>query len=216
MIYVLSSPTNYKYGFWRVIFPPGSACTLTNGTKTYKAPASAVEIGRYSFPIPERGQWTVSCTDGTHTASKTQTISMEYSYFATTLSYEVYYYNNGDVSSLTGGWNNATVGTSLSAKIEVRSDGYAQTLTVTSKNTINLAGINTIHVIGTMTASGNLSTAKFSIGGSSVSVSGESGKTNNLTDFSLDVSSVSSGQFTFTLNSGLGYSSISISKIYGT
>ena len=87
MIYVLSGGISHKYGFWHVNFPVGSSCTLTNGTRTYKAPSDAVSLGKYTFPIPESGSWTVSCTDGIQTASKAITFSSKYSYAASTLSY---------------------------------------------------------------------------------------------------------------------------------
>lgn len=95
MIYVLSGGISHKYGFWRVNFPVGSSCTLTNGTRTYKAPSDAVSLGKYTFPIPESGSWTVSCTDGIQTASKDITFSSKYSYAASTLSYADYIFKAG-------------------------------------------------------------------------------------------------------------------------
>ena len=210
MIYVLSGSSSL-YAVIAVTYPSGSICTC--GGKAAKDTS-----GYALFPV-KAGTYTVECHTSDNSKSKSASVTVASSdrgkSFAVALNYAVYYYDNGDISSLTGGWNNATAGTALSANVEARSDGYAQTLTVTSKNTIDLAEISTIHVIGTMTASGQVSKAKFSIGGSSLSVSGASGQTNELTDFPLDVSSVSSGQFTFTLDSGLGYSAIHISQIYG-
>ena len=210
MIYVMSGSAPL-YAIIAVTYPSGSICTC-GGKK-------AKDTSGYALFNVKAGTYTVECHTSDNSKSKSTSVTVAASdkgkSIAVALNYAIYYYNNGDVSSLTGGWNNATAGASLSAKIEVRSDGYAQILTVTSKNTIDLAEINTIHVIGTMTASGEVSTAEFSIGGSSVSVSGLINITNELTDFTLDVSSVSSGQFTFTLNSGRSYSSINISQIYG-
>lgn len=57
-----------------VTYPAGSVCTCTKGTKTYKAKDTS---GRALFAVPEVGDWTVSCTDGTDTASKTVTITAE-------------------------------------------------------------------------------------------------------------------------------------------
>lgn len=210
MIYVMSGEGKLTTVI-AVTYPSGSICTCEGK----KAP----DTSGYALFNVKAGTYTVECHTSDNSKSKSTSVTIAASdkgkSIAVALNYAVYYYNNGDVSSLTGGWNNATAGSSLSARIEVRSDGYAQTLTVTSKNTIDLAEINTIHVIGTMTASGDLSTAKFSIGGASVSVSGGINITNDLTDFSLDVSGVSSGKFTFDLNSGRSYSSINISQIYG-
>ena len=210
MIYVLSGSPSL-YAVIAVTYPSGSICTC--GGKAAK------DTSGFALFNVKAGTYTVECHTSDNSKSKSTSVTVADSdkgkSFAVVLNYAVYYYNNGDVSSLTGGWDNATAGASLSAKIKVHSDGYAQILTVTSKNTIDLAEINTIHVIGKMTASGEVSTAKFSIGGASVSVSGGINITNELTDFTLDVSSVSSGQFTFTLNSGRSYSSINISQIYG-
>lgn len=53
-----------------VTYPEGSVCTVTNGTKTYKAKDTS---GKALFSV-EAGDWTVSCTDGESTASKSVTV----------------------------------------------------------------------------------------------------------------------------------------------
>ena len=204
--------TSKAFAVIGVSYPAGSICTCTDGTKTLKLKNTS---GQGLFIIPYAATWSVTATDGTNTKSESVEITSEGQSVSVTLLYAVYYYNNGDINSLTGGWNNATVGTALSARIDVASSGYAQTLTVSSNNTIDLTEINTIYVVGTMTASDRYANTEFTIGGASTSVSGEINQTNTKTDFSLDVSSVSSGKFTFNLMSGSGYSSINITKIYG-
>lgn len=57
-----------------VTYPAGSVCTCTKGTKSYTAKNTS---GLALFAVPDTGDWTVSCTDGTDTASKTVTISAE-------------------------------------------------------------------------------------------------------------------------------------------
>lgn len=57
-----------------VTYPAGSVCTCTKGTKTYKAKGTS---GLALFAVPEVGDWTVSCTDGTQTASTTVSITAE-------------------------------------------------------------------------------------------------------------------------------------------
>ena len=142
MIYVLSGGTSHKYGFWRVNFPAGSSCTLTNGTRTYKAPDDAVSLGRYTFPIPESGSWTVSCTDGTHTASKTLSFSNQYIYYATTLAYQLVLFDSGSYADATGGWNKS--GSTLSASATATSmDGATDN--VYTKNKISVSGYSTLH-----------------------------------------------------------------------
>lgn len=57
-----------------VTYPAGSVCTCTKGTKTYKAKNTS---GLALFAVPEVGDWTVSCTDGTHVNSQTVSITAE-------------------------------------------------------------------------------------------------------------------------------------------
>lgn len=59
-----------------VIYPEGSTCTATNGTKTLIASDTN---GEYIFSIPEPlslpETWTISCTNGTNTATGTVSIT---------------------------------------------------------------------------------------------------------------------------------------------
>lgn len=85
-----------KFGIFSVSFPVGSTCYITNGTKTINAPADAVALGRYNFPVPEAGAWTATCTDGTNTRSSSPvTFSAEYQYESVTLSYSHYIFEEG-------------------------------------------------------------------------------------------------------------------------
>lgn len=74
-----------------VMFPSGSVCTCTNGTKTYRAPNTG---GAVFFSIPSIGDWTVSCTDGTRTKSRTVTMAAN-SVVSVTLNYELILVQNG-------------------------------------------------------------------------------------------------------------------------
>lgn len=69
-----------------VTYPSGSTCTCTNGSKTLTAKGTG---GSYVFYVPEAGTWTVSCTDGTSTASKSVVISNEYQSELVDLSYNI-------------------------------------------------------------------------------------------------------------------------------
>lgn len=85
-----------------VTYPAGSVCTCAKGTKTYKAKNTS---GLALFAVPEVGDWTVSCTDGTHTASKTVTISAEGEAMNVRLMYQLVLYNAGDKNlDVTGGY----------------------------------------------------------------------------------------------------------------
>lgn len=69
-----------------VAYPQGSTCTCTNGTKTLRAKDTS---GAFLFAIPEAGTWTVSCTDGTQTASKAVVIVSQYQAESVTLLYPI-------------------------------------------------------------------------------------------------------------------------------
>ena len=83
-----------------VTYPAGSVCTCTKGTKTYKAKNTS---GLALFAVPEVGDWIVSCTDGTQTASKTVTISAEGETVNVALVYNLLIVNGTD-TSVSGGW----------------------------------------------------------------------------------------------------------------
>lgn len=74
-----------NYAVWRVTYPAGSICTCTNSTDELQAPDTT---GGVFFYIPSAGSWTVSCTDGTKTASSTVTFNTSTRIKATTLTYE--------------------------------------------------------------------------------------------------------------------------------
>ena len=108
-----------------VTYPAGSVCTCTKGTKNYKAKNTS---GLALFAVPETGEWTVSCTDGTQTASTTATVSAEGKAVNVKLAYDLRLFDNGDECvSVTGGWTNAgyTYSSLLPAPPEI-SDGRIQ------------------------------------------------------------------------------------------
>lgn len=87
-----------------VTYPAGSVCTCTKGTKSYKAKNTS---GLALFAVPEAGDWTVSCTDGTKTASTTVTVSAEGEAVNVKLTYGLRLFDNGDeCTDTTGGWTN--------------------------------------------------------------------------------------------------------------
>ncbi len=75
-----------------VKYPSGSSCICTDGTKIIKAKGTT---GICEFFVPRAGAWTISCTDGTKTASETVIVSAKGSSFIVYLYYEVFLYNNG-------------------------------------------------------------------------------------------------------------------------
>ena len=77
-----------------VMYPAGSTCTCTKGTKTLTAKDTS---GSWIFFVPETGTYTVSCTDGTDTASKSVVIDGQYQTKNVVLTYETILYENGDL-----------------------------------------------------------------------------------------------------------------------
>lgn len=82
MIYVLSGGEKIR-SIIAVTYPEGSICTCSNGTKTLKARDTS---GKALFNV-STGTWTVSCTDGSETASETVSITAEGQVKAVELSY---------------------------------------------------------------------------------------------------------------------------------
>lgn len=129
-----------------VTYPAGSVCTCTKGTKSYKAKNTS---GRALFAVPEVGDWTVSCTDGTQTASTTVTVTADGEAVNVKLAYDLRLFDNGDeCAGVTGGWTNAgyTYSSMLPAPPEI-SDGRIQLYGKSGGNTgigtaqsIDLAG----------------------------------------------------------------------------
>lgn len=87
-----------------VTWPAGSTCTCENGNTVLTAQDTS---GSYTFTVPSTGTWTVSCTDGTQTASKTVSITADGQSTTAKLAYDLRLFDNGDeCTDTTGGWTN--------------------------------------------------------------------------------------------------------------
>lgn len=87
-----------------VTYPAGSVCTCTKGAKSYKAKNTS---GLVLFAVPEVGEWTVSCTDGTVSTSETVSITIDGQTVTVELLYNLKLFDNGDqCTNTTGGWSN--------------------------------------------------------------------------------------------------------------
>ena len=84
-----------------VTYPSGSVCTCTNGTLTLTAKGTG---GKAIFVIPSAGTWTVTAVKGSKSKSKAVSITAEGQVETVVLAYELVLFDNGDVTSLTGGW----------------------------------------------------------------------------------------------------------------
>ena len=139
-----------------VTYPAGSVCTCAKGTKTYKAKNTS---GRALFAVPEVGDWTVSCTDGTQTASKTVTISAEGEGINVELVYELLLFFDGNAyTDVTGGWNGQTVAGAVNITIEgayvLMYAGYGAEGFCTTGNLIDLTNYSVLEV--TIAETGNV------------------------------------------------------------
>ena len=84
-----------------VIYPSGSACMCVCGSTILTAPDTS---GSAAFIVSNASTWTVSCADGDKFDSKSVSVTTEGENKSITLSYDLYLYNNGDNSAVTGGW----------------------------------------------------------------------------------------------------------------
>ena len=125
-----------------VTYPEGSVCTCTNGTKTLKAKDTS---GKALFNVTV-GEWTVSCTDGSRTTSKTVSISTEGQAESVTLSYYLAVLENGVLSALTGGINGLNSQTSFTdgkiVSVRKNSDGNY----FTTENAITVTDYSTLYI----------------------------------------------------------------------
>lgn len=129
-----------------VTYPAGSTCTCTNGSTVLTAPDTS---GSYTFTVPNTGTWTVSCTDGTQTASKTVTVSAEGEAMSVKLAYELLLFFNGNsYTDVTGGWASKIESNPASCSVKgaylemyAGSGGYA---TSTTGNLIDLTNFNVL------------------------------------------------------------------------
>lgn len=67
-----------------VTYPSGATCTASDGSTTLTAPDTT---GTWACVVPNTGEWTVSCIDGTQTASKTVSITADGQSASVVLSY---------------------------------------------------------------------------------------------------------------------------------
>ena len=203
-----------------VTYPAGSICTCTNGTRTLKAR----DTSGYALFNVTVGEWTVSCTDGSRTASKAVSITTDGQSESVTLSYSLLLYSpTGDWKSYVGGYasnNQASVSESNNQLVFLLKqnpyganavyDILAYTndpVDLTEYTTATIA-LSTTHVNGYVSSlyigfstsqTGNL-TATYSLGDSTPSQANSLSKT-----ITIDVSSLS-GSYYFGVRGKAGMS----------
>lgn len=88
-----------------VKYPIGSICTCTNGTVTYTA---LDDSGAAAFAVGI-GEWIITSTDGTYTASENINITFEGQIEIVTLEYDLILYKPGMTEGVTGlGWQSGS------------------------------------------------------------------------------------------------------------
>nr|DAJ10175.1 MAG TPA: hypothetical protein [Caudoviricetes sp.] len=131
-----------------VTWPEGSTCTCANGSTVLTAPDTS---GSYTFIVTNTGTWTVNCTDGTKTASKTVTISADGEAVSVGLAYELLLFFDGNAyTDVTGGWKGSTVTGTVNCTIEgaylLMYAGYGSEGFCTTGNLIDLTNFNVLEV----------------------------------------------------------------------
>lgn len=102
MIYVLSGGGRV-YAAIGVTYPSGSSCTCSKDGVTRRAADTG---GKWIFPVTAAGTYTISCTNGTDTATKTVSITAQGQVASVTLAYwnGELYDNGNQYTTVTGGW----------------------------------------------------------------------------------------------------------------
>lgn len=86
-----------------VTYPEGATCTATDGITTLTAPDTT---GTWVCVVPNAGDWTISCTENSSTATDSVSITTAGETYSITLSYTLYLINGADYCTrVTGGWN---------------------------------------------------------------------------------------------------------------
>ena len=229
MIYVMSGGGKL-FAIIAVTYPDGSVCTCSNGTKTLKARDTS---GKALFNVPSAGTWTVSCTDGSSTVSKSVTITATGQVESVKLSYDLILYDSGEeYSDITGGWSGFACysGTSKgtftknSSSIYIKSNGSkgAQSIAAAPANKIDITDISTLKVNVTsfnvqseyrsyfiLSSSRNTSSVNNSVATKEITGTGET---------ELDISGLSGSYYVIVYNraiDGANTYELTFNRVYG-
>ncbi len=89
-----------------ITYPAGSVCTCSKDSTTFTAPDTS---GLWTCTVPSTGTWTVSCTDGTDSVSKTVDITTDRQSASVELLYAYILYDAAK-NIKTGGWTDKGYG----------------------------------------------------------------------------------------------------------
>lgn len=143
----------YFTAYINVTYNEGATCTCSNGSTTLTASDTT---GSYKFTVKTSGSWTVTCTKGSKSKSKSVTMATDGQTSTVTLINRLYLYNSGDkCTSVTGGWTTGGDATFATSQIQLSSSGtIAYTKT---NNKINTSEYMTAYMVASfnMTLDGN-------------------------------------------------------------
>lgn len=219
------------YAIIAVTYPAGSTCTCSDGTTTLTARDTS---GKALFNVPSAGTWTVSCTDGSSTVSKSVTITATGQVESVKLSYDLILYDSGEeYSDITGGWSGFACysGTSKgtftknSSSIYIKSNGSkgAQSIAAAPANKIDITNISTLKVNVTsfnvqseyrsyFLLSSSRDTSSVSNAAASIEIKGTG-------EIALDVSSLSGSYYVIVYTravDGANTYELTFNRVYGT
>lgn len=193
--------TNKEFAVIQATYPVGSICTATNGQKTLTAPDTS---GAALFTIPEPKAlpetWTVTATDptdATKTKSKSVEITTEGQVESVTLSYIFYLIQNGVVLPEIGTISGSSTKDGAVYMENSSTSGYINTKSFTGTNEVSSSGYNTLK----LSAKGHSELycpITMYFGAASIVVL-EYKTVDNYTEYSLDISAVSSGKLRFDI-----------------
>ena len=152
--FYVSSGTSFSATI-SITYPAGSTCTVSNYKKTWTAPNTS---GSWTFKANEVGVYTIKAVSGSKSKEKEILITAEGQVATVTLTYELVLFdgsNGGDVTSLTGGWDNGGHNGSVTFSVDSDAIRYnynvdqsqgeiARTWCIFTKNSINIAGYTTL------------------------------------------------------------------------
>lgn len=102
-----------------VVYPAGSTCTISNGTKTYTAPSTG---GYWECDVDSAGTWTVTAINGPQSASQSVSITASGQTAGVTLAYDYKIFNAGGAVDYSGGWtglgNQTVIGTDIQCYVD--------------------------------------------------------------------------------------------------
>lgn len=142
-----------------ITYPAGSTCTCTDGTTTFAAPDTS---GTWACVVPNAGTWTLSCTDGTESASEAVTITTDGQSVSAVLSYALWLYKDGDTcDTVSGGWSSPVWGGNDFSKVVTFNESSMQISTEVFGGSVGYGHVFTNSVIDLS----EISTLKFRITG---------------------------------------------------